>query len=209
MFGQHTWNHASLNRTQTDLRDAGERVIVPGIYSLLFRNCQTTTKALVNAIVPIEDRVENFAFPWDATTALQTVIWGSLAVAVVYGGGYAIWYSLMNSASAVEVLEAMATIVPDLTEFISSLATEWGPQTVKMLETVGHDPDFQQVVVQGLGTIYELIRHMVVQGAIAGTLYGYNVAQTNMRQSAEGFLQRIVQWLDDKARRAHASCVPM
>lgn len=202
-----------FQRTQNNLIDAGNRVIVPGIYSLMFRNCQTTTKALVNAIVPTEDRVENFAFPWDATTTLQTVIWGSLAVAVVFGGGYAMWWSLTKSISTAKQLEAIATTIsPHLEEFISSLATGWGPEAVEMLEIVGHDPAFGTTcasIAQGLCTIYALMGQFVVMGASAATLYGYNVSQTNMRQSAEGFLQRIVQWLDDKARRAHASCVPV
>lgn len=203
----------SFQWTKTDLDDVANRVIVPGIYSLLFRNCQTTTKALVNAIVPTEDRVENFAFPWDATTALQAVIWGSLTIAAVCAGGYTIWYLLTKTATAITELEAIMTMtVPHLEAFISALAKEWGPAAVKVWEQVRQHPEFQKFcaeVISDLGTVYAVIRQVVVWGATAAVAwFGYNVVQTNSQRS-EWFLQRVQQWFSDRAQSAHVPLAPM
>jgi hypothetical protein len=199
--------------TQNNLIGAGNRVIVPGIYSLMFRNCQTTTKALVNAIVPTEDRVENFAFPWDATTTLQTVIWASLTIAAVCAGGYTTWYLLTKTASAIKALEAAMTLsAPRLEEFISSQAKEWGPEAVKVWEQVRQHPDFHifcAEVVRDLGKMYAVIRQTVVWcGTIAVAWFGYNAVQNNSRQS-DWFLQRVQQWYSDRAQEAHKPHAPM
>jgi hypothetical protein len=213
MFCRHRCSYASLNGTQTDSCDVGDRVIVRGIYNPLFRNCQTTTKALANAIVPIENRVENFAFPWDATATLQAVIWGSLTIAAVCAGGYTMWYLLTKTASAIKELEAIMTLsAPRLEEFISLLAKDWGPEAVKFWEQVRQHREFPfscAEVIRDLDTIYAVIRQTVVWSATAAVAwFGHNAVQTNSKRS-EWFLKRIQQWFSDKARRAHASSVPM